>query len=248
MKYRAIIADDEGPARSRLVRLLKKFAPEVSVVAEAGEGESARDSIQNHKPDLAFLDIQMPGLNGIDVALTASHKPFVIFVTAYNQYALEAFKASAVDYLLKPVEEETLCAAIDKFKRLARPVPGYEEILNLLAERLKSGGNPQHIAIALGDSIKLIPYDQIICLEADNKYTTVFTKNGEYVTETSLSDLENILPANRFFRIHRKHVVNVAFVDEIKKWFDRRFKIKLNVPFNKELIVGRGYADKVRNM
>jgi two-component system, LytTR family, response regulator len=247
MNYRAIIADDEEAARNRLSRLLKKCAPEVTIIAETGDGKAACESFERLKPDLAFLDIQMPGCNGIEVALSTTHKPFVIFVTAYDQYALDAFKASAVDYLLKPVEEEPLAAAVDKFKRLLRPVQGCEEILHRLAKRFESG-NRRRLAVSIGDSIKLLPYDEIVCFEADNKYTTVHTKQGEYVTEQSLVELENILPADCFIRIHRKHIVNMAYVDEIKRWFDRRYKIRLNIPFKKELIVGRSYIDHVRTM
>ncbi|MBN1128303.1 MAG: response regulator transcription factor [Chitinispirillaceae bacterium] len=247
MNYRAIIADDEKTACTRLSRLLKKCAPEITVIAEAHDGKAACESIEQQKPELAFLDIQMPALNGIEVALATSHKPFVIFVTAYNQYALDAFKASAVDYLLKPVEEEPLFTAVDKFKRLIRPAQGCEEILSRLAERLEGAGR-QRLALSIGDSIKLVPYDEIVCLEADNKYITVYTKTGEYVTEKSLAELENILPAGRFIRIHRKHIINTAFIDVITKWFDRRLKVKLNIPFKKELVVGRGYIDNVRNM
>jgi two-component system, LytTR family, response regulator len=244
---RAIIADDEELARSRLARLIKKCSNDIDVVGEAGDGKATVELIERQKPELAFLDIQMPVLTGIEVALTVRHKPFVIFVTAFNQFALEAFKASAVDYLVKPVEEETLCAAIKKFKRLVRPVSSFETIVNQLADRIGIGGQ-QRLSIPTGDSIKLVPYDEIICLEADNKYTTVYTNKGNYISEISLTDFQNSLPQNRFVRIHRKHIVNFTYVDEIKKWFDRRLKIKLTIPFNKELIVGRGYVGRVRNV
>jgi two-component system LytT family response regulator len=247
MNYRAIIADDEKAARSRLLRLLKKCAPDVAIIDETGDGKASCESIERLKPDLAFLDIQMPGCNGIEVALSTTHKPFVIFITAYDQYALEAFKASAVDYLLKPVEEEPLATAVDKFKRLIRPVPGCEEILHRLVDRLESR-NHRRLAVSIGDSIKLIPYDEIVCFEADNKYTTIHTEQGEYVTEQPLAELENILPPDGFLRIHRKHIVNMAYIDEIKKWFDRRYKIKLTIPFKKELVVGRSHIDQVRNL
>lgn len=247
MKYRVIVADDEDVARKRLIRLLNECASEFEVVAEAANGNAACEVIERHKPDLAFLDIQMPGMSGIEVAQKSDYKPFVIFVTAFNQYALEAFKVLSIDYLLKPVDEISLRDSLEKFKRIAHPSPDYGELLGELAERL---GNNKHrrIAISTGDSIKFIAYDDIICFEADNKYTTICTRKAEHLTEMSLIELERTLPKNSFVRIHRKHIVNIHYIDEISKWFDRRLKIKLNIPFDKELIVGREYVDRVRNL
>jgi len=245
VKYRVIVADDEKPARRWLIQLLKEHEDFV-VVAEAENGDFACEVIEKHKPELAFLDIQMPGQTGIEVALKTHHKPFVIFVTAFDQFALEAFKALAVDYLLKPVEGEGLHTALDKFKRIVRQVHNQREVLNELAGRMGGNGRDR-ISVSTGDSIKILPHDDIICFEADNKYTTVFTRKGEFLTEMSLVELENSLPGEKFVRIHRKHIVNMKFIDEICKWFDRRMKVKLNVPFNRELIVGREYIDRIRN-
>jgi two-component system LytT family response regulator len=244
MKYTAIVADDEEVARKRIIRLVRACSDDVVIVAEASDGISASQLIDQHKPDLVFLDIQMPGLSGIDVAKKTVHKPFVIFVTAFNQFAIDAFKTLAIDYLLKPAEEEDIRKALEKFRALVRPVNGFEKILSDLSTRI-DGKNRQKISLSTGDTIKMIDCDEIICFEAEHKYTTVYSKKGEYVTDMSLCDLEKILQSDQFVRIHRKHIVNFKYVDELSKWFDRRLKVKLTVPFKKELVVGRTYIDNV---
>lgn len=248
MSFKVIVADDEAMARSRLVRLLGKCADDFEIIGEAGDGTTAIENIDRLMPDLVFLDIQMPGATGIEVAQKSSHKPFVIFVTAHSDFALDAFKTLAVDYILKPVEEDALVKAVEKFRKMVRPSNDFDLVLSQLATRVSSKAQQQRLSITTGESIKLVPYDDIICFEADQKYTTVFTLKDSYLTETSLNEFEQMLPGEQFVRIHRKHIVNFKFVDELTKWFDRRYKIKLTVPFKNELIVGRAYLDKVRNL
>ncbi len=245
MIYKAIIADDEKMALSRLRRLLTEHFPEIEVAAEASDGITALQLIETHKPHLVFLDIEMPGATGIGVVQSAKHKPFVVFITAYGHYALPAFKTLAVDFILKPVTEDQLAVAIEKFKRMSAPTD-YSGLIAGLADELKER-DKNRLTITVGDSIKFVPYEKIICFEADKKYTTIFTTDTTYVTEKSLAELEELLPRDIFLRIHRKHIVNTNYIDEVKRWFDRKLKVVLNVPFSRELIVSRNYVDKVRN-
>jgi two-component system LytT family response regulator len=244
MDYRVIIADDEEVARSRLRRLLNQNFDMFKIVAEANNGASARDAIIQLKPDLVFLDIEMPEMIGTEVAQIACKNIFVIFVTAYNQYAIEAFKSLAIDYILKPIGENDLRNAINKFLAISKP-PSFNVLYEQLAQQLSSPGRSNKIRVTSGDTIKFISHDEIICFEADQKYTTIFTLVSNYVTDLSLRELELALPKNEFVRIHRKHIINVNMISEIKRFDDRQFKVFLKVPFNRELIVSRNYRDNI---
>jgi two-component system LytT family response regulator len=166
-----------------------------------------------------------------------------VFITAYNTYAIEAFKTMALDYILKPITQEQLGIAIGKFKRLTVP-KDIKQLLSDLTEKINGPGSGR-FRITIGDSVKFIPYDQIICFEADQKYTTVFTKDTQYLTNKTLLELETQLPKDTFLRIHRKHIVNLNYVLEVKRWFDRKMKVVLNVPFDRELIVSRSYTEVI---
>lgn len=243
MKYRVIIADDEEVARLRLRRLLLNF-PEYEVIAESADGISAKESIEKAKPDLVFLDIEMPGMTGIEVAKEACKNIFVIFITAYNQYALDAFKALAIDYVLKPISDNDLKTALEKFSIVAKP-QDFNRLFEQFSHQLKPQNRLNRIKVSVGDSVKLISLNEIICFEADQKYTSVFTLDSTYVTDQSLRELESILPGEDFMRIHRSHIVNVNMISEIKRIEDRQCKLILKVPFSKELIVSRNYVDRV---
>jgi two-component system LytT family response regulator len=247
MSIRVIIADDEEMARVRLRRLLGKFFADIEVVGEATDGKEAKSSIENQKPDLAFLDIEMPGLNGIELAKSLPKEVFIIFVTAYNKYAIEAFKTMAIDYLLKPITEEDLQRAINKYKSLTVK-PDMSELLVRLAEITNKNNTNKRLLVKVGDSVKFISYDDIVCFEADMKYTTVFTKSTTYITEFSLKELEEMLPNSTFMRIHRKHIVNSMYISECKKLGDRTYEVILTVPIKAELVVSRGFLDVLQKI
>ena len=247
MSFSAILADDEEMARSRLRRLLGEHCKDVEIIDECEDGLSTRDRINALKPDLVFLDVEMGGMNGIEVALSTDHKPFVIFVTAYSHYAIDAFKTLAVDYILKPVDGEGLAQAVAKFRRLVSP-PDLTRLLGLLSENSKTREH-QRFHVTVGETTKLIPLDQIICFEADQKFTTVHVMpSTTYLTEKTLAELESTLPREIFMRIHRKHIVNANYVKEVTRWFDRKLKLVLNVPFEKDLFVSRGYLSNLENL
>lgn len=245
MNYRAIIADDESVARLRVMRLLSVF-DDIEIIGEASDGIAAKSLIDSQKPELVFMDIEMPGMSGLDVAFSTEHKPFIIFITAFDHYAIGAFKSLAVDYILKPINGDDLKIAIDKFKRLYDP-QDIRNNLNALEERIKCQ-KPKHLRVTAGNTIKLINLDRIICLEAEQKYTNIYTTESTWITEKSLVELENTLPGDTFIRIHRKHIVNVNYISEFLRWYDRKVKIILNVPFDRDLIVSRNYIKKLKSI
>jgi two-component system, LytTR family, response regulator len=245
MIYKAIIADDEEMARVRLRRLLAENFDEVDVVAEARDGISAISMIEKHRPDVVFMDIDMPGLSGLEAAKDACKNIFVIFVTAYNQYALEAFKALAVDYILKPIREDDLRHAIDKLIKLSKP-RGIDDIIDEVTRRMQSPEKIHRIKVSVGETIKLIPCEDVVCLEADRKYTTIYTvDSNRYLSDQTIREFELSLPKPDFIRIHRKHIINSKFIKELKRIDDRKFKAVLKIPFDRELIVGRHFLADV---
>lgn len=237
--YRTLIVDDEELARSRLIRILGKFTDHIQIIGECGDGLQTLEMIEKLRPDLVFLDIEMPGMNGLEVARAIKNQLFIVFVTAYDHYAVEAFQTMAVNYILKPVDQENLGAAIAKINKFSAN-SGLDEVKTAIAS-IDMEKNSAKLSITVGRMIKLIPFNEIILFEADNKYTTVYTPQANFITERSLSDLEKILPTPDFIRIHRKHIINSEYIWEAHKWIDRKIKIILKEPIQKELIVSRNY-------
>ncbi|MEJ5210751.1 MAG: LytTR family DNA-binding domain-containing protein [Burkholderiales bacterium] len=205
---RVLIVDDEAPARARLRDLLADLAPSlpVTVAGEAANGREALDAVCRLEPDVVLLDIRMPEIDGIEAAehlLQLERPPAVIFTTAYDNYAVRAFEVNAIDYLLKPVREERLMAALQKAQALTRP--------RLAALKEAAGHARTHLAITDRGRIVLVPVNEVIYLKAELKYVTVRTAAREYLLEESLSRLEQEF-GERFVRIHRNCLVARAHV------------------------------------
>ncbi len=215
---RVLIVDDEPPARDRLHRLLEEL-PGVLCVGEAANGAEALALAASSAADLVLLDIRMPGMDGIEVArhlATLTQPPAVIFTTAFDQYALEAFDSQAVDYLLKPVRRERLEAALGKAQRLTRP-----QLLKL-ASASRLGEKRSHIAARLKDKVRLIPVGEIYCLIADQKYTTVHHQGGSDLIEDSLKALEEEFAAE-FVRVHRNSLVALRHLEAVERLDDGHY-------------------------
>ena len=248
MHLRAVIVDDEDLARKRLKRLLQKYADRIEVIGEAGSGEEALARIPALGPDVLFLDVQMPGLNGFDIVRQLSVKPFIVFVTAYNEYALKAFEENSVDYLLKPVEQVRLDKTVDKMERMFNaPGPGLQEQIERVLVQLAAPPF-QRIKVTVGDKLFLIPLEDIVYFEAREKYTFLHTLEKEYAIDDTIAALEIRLDKRRFIRIHRSYIVNVGFIREMVRWFAGRYKVRLKDRAGTELTVSRGYADQVRQL
>ena len=219
MRLRVLIVDDEAPARERLRSLLAEL-DEADVVGEAATGEQALQRTIELAPDIVLLDVRMPGIDGIEAARhmnVLEQPPAVIFTTAYDEYAMKAFDAQAVGYLLKPIRKEKLAAALAHANRLTRPQ------LRQLGNKTESRS---HIAARHREGLRLIPLDEVIFFFAEQKYTTVRHLKGEDLIEDSLRALEDEF-GSAFVRIHRNALVSVRYLERIERTADGQYFVRL---------------------
>jgi two-component system, LytTR family, response regulator AlgR len=212
MSSRVLIVDDEPPARELLRSMLKEIEG-FEVAAEAENGRRALEIYDSLQPDIVLLDVRMPGIDGLEVArqlATLPEPPAVIFITAFEEYALQAFESEAIAYLLKPIRAEKLRTALTKAGRLTRPQ------LQQVATAVREDPRRSHIGVRGRDGLKLIPIEEVLCFQADQKYTTVKHKNGEDLIEDSLKTLEEEFAAS-FVRIHRNALVNTRYLERIAR-------------------------------
>lgn len=212
MKTRVLIAEDEPLMRERLQGLLHEHWPQAELVAVAENGNDAWDDFLAHEPDVVFLDIRMPGMSGLEVAARIGMAAHVVFVTAYDQYAVDAFEAGAVDYLLKPVDAGRLTKAIERIRaKLAQPPSDLAAILSQLKAAVPAQAQERlkWIKASVGKQIKLIHVDDVLFFQSDTKYTRVVLADSEALIRTPLKDLLGGLDPERFWQIHRGTMVNV---------------------------------------
>jgi two-component system response regulator AlgR len=240
MRQRVLIVDDEPPARERLRRLLGGLA-DVEVAAEAGTGEQAVRLAGELRPDVVLLDVRMPGMNGLEAARHIAllpEPPAVVFTTAYDAYAVDAFEAQAVGYLLKPVRAEKLEAALRRAARLA------DRQLASIAANDPQHAARTHVAARLGDQVRLIPVPDIYYFAADQKYTTVRHQGGSDLIEDSLRTLEDEFAA-QFVRVHRNALVSVGRLAAIERDSQGQYHVVLR-DINERLAVSRRLAGELR--
>jgi two-component system, LytTR family, response regulator len=212
----AIIIDDESHSRNALKQKLANHCPELLLVAECADGEEGIQNIEQLKPDLIFLDVEMPRMNGFTMLQQLSNRNFeLVFVTAYDYYAIKAIKFSALDYLVKPVEIEDLKLAVQKAMQKRQPSSGNER-LELLLQNMMNEKKEQHrIAIPSMDGLQFINLDNIIYLEAQSNYTFIYLAGQHKITVSkTLKDFEELLPPAIFIRIHHSHIVNKNAVEK----------------------------------
>ena len=222
---RAVVAEDEDLLRQSLIGLLAEVWPQLQIVAECEDGASALESIAELQPEVVFLDIRMPGLTGIEVARAmseASPGSQVVFVTAYDQYAIDAFEQGAIDYLLKPITPERLAATVQRVQsRLSAGQTDAHLLDALLAKLSARPGVPNDrppmawITASSGRETRLIQLDDVAYFQADHKYTVVMTAEGEALLRTSLRELLDVLDPNAFKQIHRSTIVNMKAVASV---------------------------------
>jgi len=245
--FRAIVIDDEPAARRLMRNLLREHSDVVEVIDEAGNGKDAIEKIERLKPELIFLDIQMPDLTGFEVIEQLHDKPNIIFTTAYEQYAIKAFENFSIDYLLKPIKEERLQQSIEKLKRFGRlnqtiNLNGLQEIIQQFQTPKKATALP----IRTGDRINLIRYENISYVEAQDKYVCVYTTDGQkFLTDQSLTVLADKLPP-AFCRIHRSYIINKDKIKEMHKHFSGRYLFIMDDKSATRLTSGRTYQDIFR--
>ncbi len=270
----ALIADDEPLLRDSLQRSLGLLWPELRVVAQARNGREAVEMFEVHRPDIAFLDVHMPGLNGMEAARQIARQAHVVFVTAFEDYALQAFERGAIDYLVKPVDDARLADTVGRLKeRLAeRPRPprgersqaALEAVIDELARRMaRPPGAPaypsaagglatdtgplQWIRASVGSTLKLIPVDEILFLRSDEKYTLVVTAEGEALIRTPIRELIERLDARRFVQVHRSVVVNLHAISHVTRGPNETADLHLKAR-PEVLPVSRSYLHLFRQM
>ncbi len=213
--YKLILIDDEPLARQLLRAFLKPYE-QVQIVAECGDGFEGYKAIQDHQPDLIFLDVQMPRVNGFEMLELLEQPPSVIFTTAFDEYALKAFEAHAVDYLLKPVTKERFDRAIQKWLQQAS-LKSQPQMQDLLQEKVYDGY--QHrIVVKDQGSIRIIPSQDIFYLEASDDYVKIFTQNGHYLKKSTLTQIEHSLDPRQFVRVHRSYLIPVSQLQRIEPY------------------------------
>jgi DNA-binding LytR/AlgR family response regulator len=217
----AILAEDEAPLRHALRAMLGTAWPELRIVAECEDGIAAMEAIAAHRPDLCFLDIRMPGVSGLDVARAAvAAKSMVVFTTAYDEYAVRAFEAGAVDYLLKPLQPERFSRALERVReRLRDARDDADARVQALETALRPAGQRliRWISAAVGDSVRMIGIDEVLYFQAQDKYVRVVLAGGEAIIRTPIKDLLAGLDPDEFWQVHRGVVVRVSAIDRVRK-------------------------------
>lgn len=215
MKHKVILIDDEPLAR-QLIRSLLKDHQHFDVVCECGDGFEGFKAIQEHQPDLVFLDVQMPRLNGFEMLELLDTAPSVIFCTAFDEYAMKAFETHAVDYLLKPVTKDRFEKAIDKFVQKA--TSHNTTAVTSLAEENVYEGYQNRIVVKYSGVIRIIPASDILYIEANDDYIKIYTKETHYLKKSTLTRIENSFDAEAFIRVHRSYIVPVSQIVRIEPY------------------------------
>jgi len=248
LPWKTLIVDDEKLARDRLKQLLSKHKTNIQIVGEARDGNETAKLIEEIKPELIFLDIEMPGKNVFDVLSESHHKPFIVFCTAYDKYALHAFNTFSVDYLVKPVEEARLQLTINKILKIGDTVKNedYSDVLNNLRNLYDKPKIPTSIPHKVGNRIVLVKIENIVYFNAHEKYVNFFDIKGDtFITDLSLATLEKKLPEN-IIRVSKSCMINKSFIKEIQKYFRGRFVFVMNDRDQTKIISGASYNAYLR--
>ena len=249
--FTAVIADDEPLLRAQLKARLGKLWPELSIVHEMADGRDVDQVLAAHAPRLFFLDIHMPGVNGLEAARAIGKRAHVVFVTAFDQYAVEAFEQGAIDYVLKPFNEDRLAATVERLKeRLAGAAPPpMEELLERLAGRLspRPAEHLKWIKASLGQSVRLIPVEEVLFFQSDEKYTRVVTCDAEALIRKPIKELLDELDPDKFWQVHRATIVNVEAIASVRRGLKDQAEIALK-GHRETIIVSRNFTHLFKQM
>lgn len=227
----ALIAEDEPHMRQRLCDLLAEAWPDLHIVAAVGDGESALAEFEAHLPDIAFLDVRMPSLNGLEVAAEIGDRAHLVFTTAYDQYAVEAFDNGAADYILKPVEPDRLATCVARLrKRLEAGAPtDIGELIQSLRKQVSGEGGQRlkWIKASLGNQIRMLAVADVLYFQADTKYTRVVMADSDALIRTTLKELTEGLDPDQFWQVHRSTIVNVSAIQTVTREGPERLVIQL---------------------
>lgn len=250
----ALIIDDEQLARDELAYLLQAY-PEIEVVGQAANGIEALELIDEHEPDLVFLDVQMPGLDGLTVARKVIAKggklPHFIFATAFDQYAVEAFEIEAADYLLKPIEEKRLAKSLERARKLVEsPAPETDQMEKLL-ERLEQSRSqkPSKVLIRSNNRMFLVDAQEVIYATIDDGLITVVSTYVEGLSNyRTIEELQTHLDPNAFWRAHRSYLVNIHRIKEVVPWFKSTYQLRMSDKAQTEIPVSRAQTKRLREL
>lgn len=255
---RALIADDEPLLREHLATHLQRQWPELQVVAQARNGREAVEQFEALRPDVVFLDVHMPGMSGVDAARAIGARAQIVFVTAFEQYAVQAFEHGAIDYLVKPLDERRLAATVARVReRLAHrgTLPAgdaaVDALLDQLARRIRAGSSPparlQWIRASVGTTVRMIAVEQVIYLRSDEKYTLVVSESGEALIRKPIRELVEELDPEQFAQVHRSVIVNLRHVVQVSRGANETADIHLRGR-SETLPVSRSYLHLFRQM
>lgn len=251
----ALIADDEPLLRERLRAHLAQLWPALTLIDDARNGPEALDLFDRYRPQIVFLDIHMPGLNGIETARAMGRRTHLVFVTAYDQYAVQAFEQGAIDYLVKPIDPIRLADTVERLqRRLVGPTQNnvtldamLDQLVGRLAQRVPPRPWLQWIKASVGSSVRLIPVAQVHFLRADDKYTLVVWDEGEALIRKSIRELAENLDPESFAQTHRSVIVNLSCVSEVVRGINETAEVHLRGR-TEILPVSRGYLHAFRQM
>ena len=247
-RIRTLIVDDEPLARERL-RMLLSTEPWLEIIGEASNGSSTVDAIRKQKPDLVFLDVEMPNVSGFDVieAIGAERMPFVIFVTAYDKYAIRAFDVHAVDYLLKPFDRDRFYQALAKARQQIERLTGGElerRLLELMKDLKPTAQKLDRFVVKSGGRVFFVRTEEIDWIEAAGNYVKLHVGPEAHLFRETMNALEAKLNPDTFYRIHRSHIVNIERVRELQPWFNGEYVVFLKD--GTRLTLSRGYREKLQ--
>jgi two-component system, LytTR family, response regulator len=244
MNTTCLIIDDEKLARELLREYLSSFT-DIEIIGECSKGSEAVEQIDKLKPDLIFLDVQMPGMTGFDVLDEIAHVPYVIFTTAYDHYAIKAFEKNAVDYLLKPLDQERFKLAVERAQQRKKiESSNIEDLLSSMHTHTPRTSYESHIFVQKSEKLFNLPVEEIIYLEASGDYTIISAKNDQYVSSSGIGKLEEIMNPDMFLRVHRSTIINVNYLKEIERHFNGGMVVKMQN--GKSFPVSRTYAKIIR--
>jgi len=242
----AIIADDEENLRVGIANLLERLWPELEIAGHAQNGIEALSLIKREQPDIAFLDIKMPGMTGLKVAEKVSSFCKVVFITAFDQFAVRAFENEAMDYILKPVTKKRLGKTIERLQREFNTnnlSSGIDQKMKKIIQVLENSNMPEYlnlIKVKNGSSLRFVPVSQVIFFKAEDKYTVVQTPENEFLIKTPIKILENRLDPKQFWRVHRSTIVNIERIQIIKRSFTNQMIIGFD-KIDHNIAVSRSY-------
>ena len=250
MSVDAVIADDEPLLRAQLRSRLGRLWPELRVVHEMENGRDVDQVIDRHRPQLFFLDIHMPGVNGLEAARAIGARAHVVFVTAYDEYAVEAFERGAIDYVLKPFDEQRLQVTVDRLKSRLQATPAsLDTLLEKLAGRLapKPAEHLRWIKASVGSNVRLIPVEEVLFFQSDDKYTRVVTAEAESLIRKPIKELLDELDPAKFWQVHRATIVNVDHIASVRRGLKDQAEISLR-GHAETLVVSRAFTHLFKQM